>query len=456
MEDTKLEIETSEKPKRRDVTKVVSGGGDGPITAAPPVYVSMEAELLRTAANRDAFQEFKAILSDKLLLPEAAAILTDVGAWYEANPAVVDLDWSAFLGWARVACRATMKPDKWDVYQTIAKNAAAMPCPNPAILGRYRELKALAAIRAKVDAALASHNPKALDEIIAEASSVTLTATAKRPELVTDNWDDLLSIVQRKDGLEWRLEDLNVAVGPIDRGDVVMIGKRPEVGGTTFLASEMSYMVPQLPPGKHGIIFTNEEVGAKVKMRVIQAALGLTLAEIASDPLTCKGVYEGLMAGRRIDIVHSTAITDQLVDQWLRSGEYGLIGVNVLDKVILTRATSEGAELKRDLGIWARSVADKYGAVIGVLQASVEAEGQKWPDQSCLYGSKTGLQAESDVLIMIGKTHNPSESDRRFIGVVRNKLPGGDRTSASERHGRFEVAFDGERGRFETLAYRAP
>lgn len=409
--------------------------------------VSMEAELLRTAASRDDYDQFKTILTDKVLMPEARAILTDIGAWYSTNPGASVLDWGAFLAWARLACRATWKPDKWDVYEAISKHAASLVHPNPAILNRYRELKALGTIRGLVDEALSGHKPTVMADIVSAAEEVSGGPT-KAEGLVTDDWNELLSEVQREEGLEWRLHELNVSIGPIGRGDSIMIGKRPEVGGTTFLASELSYMTPQLPPGKNAIIFTNEEVGAKVKVRIIQSALGVTLGEIASDPVAYRKAYEKLMDGRRIDVVHETAITDTLVQRWLKSGEYALIGINVLDKIILTKSTAEGADLKRDLGIWARGVADKYGSVISILQAGAEAEGQQWPDQSCLYGSRTGLQAESDVLIMIGKTHNPAEADQRFIGVVRNKLPGGKITSPGLRHGRWVTGFDGERGRF--------
>jgi hypothetical protein len=204
------------------------------------------------------------------------------------------------------------------------------------------------------------------------------------------------------------------------------------------------------------VIFTNEEVGAKVKMRIICAALGRSQADIAAHPAASVAALERLLDGRRIDVIHNTSMTNRTVERRLRSGEYALIGVNVLDKVRMVGNKSEGADLKRDIGIWTRQLADNYGAVMGILQADATAEGEKWPDQSRLYGSKTGLQAESDVLIMIGKTHNPAEADRRFMGVVRNKLPGGTRTRPGLRHGQFEVRFDGEAARFTSLVAKRP
>lgn len=437
-------------------TVTVKIGDDAPAGIAesnPAKYVSMEAELLRTAASRVTYNSFKSILQDKILMPEARAILSDIGAWYDAHPSETDLDWSAFLAWARLNARSTMKLDKWSVYEAISKNAASLKAPNPSIIRRYHELKGLADIRSVVDEALSSHKPGAIEDIVTVAEGVLSTTrgpvAAGASDLVTDDWATLLSVVQRTNGLKWRLKCLNKSIGPIDKGDSIMIGKRPEVGGTTFLADQMSYMVTQLPKDKHAIIFTNEEVGAKVKVRVIQSALGCTLAQIAADPAKARARYDALMDGKRIDVVHKMGMTDLDVDRWLRTGEYGLIGINVLDKIVLTHSGAEGADLKRDLGIWTRGIADKYGAVFGVLQAGVEAEGNLWPDQSCLYGSKTGLQAESDVMIMIGKTNNPAEAGQRGLGIVRNKLPGGEDTEPGLRHGRWTVKFDGERGRYE-------
>lgn len=418
--------------------------------------ISPDSELIRTAASRTDFESFRPILKDRVAIPEAQAVLEDVGAWYDANPSITELDWSAFMAWVRIARRSTWKPDKWAVYSEIVKTASALPSANPAIVNRFHEYRTLGLLRDEVELQVREAKPDGLAELarIVEEGMAALSASAPTKgdtELVTDDLGALLDVVMRTHGLEWRLEDMNLSIGPIDKGDVVLIGKRPEVGGTTFLACEFAYMAPQLPEGKHAVIFTNEEVGAKVKMRIIQAALGWTMADIAADPATAKSELDKILNGRRIDVIHNTAMTNRSIERRLRTGAYGLIGINVLDKVRMIGNKAEGADLKRDIGIWTRQIADNYGAVMGVLQADAAAEGEKWPDQSRLYGSKTGLQAESDVLIMIGKTNNPAESDRRYMGVVRNKLPGGPRSRANLRHGQFEVKFDGERARFSSL-----
>ena len=184
---------------------------------------SPEAELIRTAQERAEYESFAPILRDQIILPEAAAILEDIGAWYEENPGEPTLDWGKFLAWAKVSKRATWKPDKWDVYETITKYAASLSAPNPAIMERFKELTALAKIRERIETLVRTHVPGGLREIaeLAEAASVASAPTSVS-DLVSDDLTHLLSVVTRTDGLKWRLEDLNRGVGPLGRGDLIM------------------------------------------------------------------------------------------------------------------------------------------------------------------------------------------------------------------------------------------
>ena len=85
-------------------------------------------------------------------------------------------------------------------------------------------------------------------------------------------------------------------------------------------------------------------------------------------------------------------------------------------------------------------------------QADATAEGQRTLDQSQLYGSKTKVQGEADVLIMIGKEAVSGEV--RWLNVCKNKMPHGPRVKAGLSHGQFEVKIDAERGRYATVAYK--
>jgi replicative DNA helicase len=93
-----------------------------------------------------------------------------------------------------------------------------------------------------------------------------------------------LSKIVATGGLDWRLKELNVALGPLRKGDFIIVAARPESGKTTFVASEASYMMSQLKPDEHVIWINNEESSTKVMMRVIQAYNGVTTGELLSIP----------------------------------------------------------------------------------------------------------------------------------------------------------------------------
>jgi hypothetical protein len=393
-----------------------------------------------------------------VVIPEAKDVLDDFGAYLEAHPSEPTIEWAEFLAWARVARRAGWKPQRWEVYTAIVDSVAAIPTASPTIVERFVDMDYAGRLAKLAEEALHKGTPGALDkaavildEYRARVPAGT-TATATAEPALAEMLDDLL----RKDGLEWRLEDLNRSVGPVHPGDVVLIGARPEVGKTTLLTSEITHMARQLPEGKHALWINNEEARKKILVRLRQSALALSVPDLAADPSKAEKLYEKIMAGHRVDVVHDTALTTGGVERLLKTGQYGIIGFNLLDKVKGFSVKGEENEVARlrALGIWVRGLADKYNvAVFALAQADASAEGQRVLHQGQLYGTKTGLVAESDAQIMIGKDNAPGMGGRRFINVVRNKLPGGSRTLPSNRHGVFEVGFDGERARYESLAF---
>jgi hypothetical protein len=87
---------------------------------------------------------------------------------------------------------------------------------------------------------------------------------------------DLSAIADRitSSGYEWRLEALNRSLGPLRIGNFIIVAARVEVGKTTFLASEVSYLAQQLPIDRPVVWVNNEEESSVVFFRIVQAALG--------------------------------------------------------------------------------------------------------------------------------------------------------------------------------------
>jgi replicative DNA helicase len=433
----------------------VSTAGASPATTSPVAHaLSPDVELVRVLSARENYESFKPFVKEYTVLPEAQTIINDLGAYFAAHPSAKEVDWSTFLAWSRVTLHPSYKSDKWDAYRMIVDNIASDPTVNTAILERFAEMDYATQIRKHVDDALMKGGTDAMDKIVSVVAAYQTRGTGILvPEEPEPDLSSMLDSLVRGDGFEWRLEDMNRSIGPLHRGDLVLIGARPEVGKTTFLTSELTHMAAQLPEGKKAVIFNNEEVPNKIRVRLVQSALDSTVSDLCTDPAKAQKAYEKALAGRRIEVVHDTALSTADVERRLRGGDYGLIAFNILDKIVGFHKL-EGVERLRALGVWARGLADKYGVVFALAQADSSAEGQRILNQNQLYGVKTGLQADSDVQIMIGKDNAPGFANRRWMNVVRNKLPGGRRTEPGLRHGVFEVEFDGEHGRYNTLAYR--
>lgn len=390
-----------------------------------------------------------------MLDSESNAILLDFGAYFDEFPADNKIDWPTFYAWTRTTRRATLDPTQRILYESSLAKIETL-CGTAAdekLASRFVELDYAGQIGGVVDNVLEGKPGASLDKVGTLLTEYASVSNPHKVEVVPSGLGDLVAGVVKGTGVEWRLEDLNRSVGPLNQGDFVLVGKRPEVGGTSFICSEITHMVAQLPPGKDAVIFNNEEVGRKVAVRLYEAALNENIMTLATDPKKYEAAYHAALKGHKVDVIHRVGMDIGYIESVLRRGNYGLIVFNMLAKVAgFTKM--EGVARLGALGGWARGIADKYGIVFAVHQADNSAEGMEYLDQSQLYGSKTELQGETDVQLMIGKSHNPTKGDSRFISVVRNKLPGGPRTDPKLKYLKAEVNFDWETGRFNSLSFK--
>lgn len=399
------------------------------------------------------YSKYGHLVKEYVLESESSNIFQDFKAYYEEFPEAGRIEGPAYSVWTRTKRHATSPPSAQQSYEESIKHILGLGTPDEAIINRFIDLDFASRIGGIVDGILEGKGRHSLTDIGPLLTEYTSAHPTSASDLVTSDLDELLADTVKAGGVEWRLEDLNRAVGPLRKGDFVLIGKRPEVGGTSFVCNELTHMVPQLPAGASGIFFNNEEVGKKIGLRLYQTALGATSHDLSANPGTHKASYEKLLDGRRIDVVHKPGMTTGFVEGKLRSGKYNIIVFNTLAK-IQGFDKLEGVAKMEALGQWARKMADQYGVVFAVHQADNTAEGVEYMDQSQLYGSKTGLQGETDVQIMIGRSHNPAKSGSRYLSVVRNKIPGGPRTDPTMKYMRAEVGFDWQTGRFTSMSYK--
>ncbi len=268
---------------------------------------------------------------------------------------------------------------------------------------------------------------------------------------ISTSLSELYDDAYKHPGLRWRLRSLNQSLGSLRGGDFGFIFARPETGKTTFLADQGTYFTEQLDESDGpGLWFNNEEQHKKVMLRCIQAALGLSMQEIAKDIKGYEEQYKRITKDKlklpNFDTTHKRemeAICKDVKPSFI-----------IIDQVSKVRGFNNDREDLR-LGAafeWARDLAKEFDCpVIGVNQADGSGEGKKYLDMSNVANSKTAVQAEADFILGIGKSNDQGFELIRHMNISKNKLMGDEDSNPAMRHGKFDCLIQPELARYRDL-----
>lgn len=257
--------------------------------------------------------------------------------------------------------------------------------------------------------------------------------------------DTILSPIVASRGLKWRLKTLSKVFGDLQPGDFGFIFARPEVGKTTFLASEGANFVKQ----SEGTLLwvNNEQRGSAVILRFYSAYFGVTEATIRSNAAEYNARFREEV-GDRFRFIDDPAISKKKLDEICAELKPAVMIFDQLDKVNGFDGERHDLILKQKYQ-WARELAKKYGVAIGVCQAGGTAEGKKYLDMNDVDSSHTAKQGEADWIIGIGKSNDPGFEAVRYLSVCKNKLPHTEGMEPSMRHAKTEVFINEDIARYE-------
>lgn len=412
----------------------------------------MDFDLLQTIRNRDNYNRFKPYIKEHTLGKEAAKIVNSLGTYLKDYPSITNVDWEAFSTWFCLYEERTLSKESLPTYRTIFHKLSTTP-PSPSadgVLGYY--ITADYATRIANEALKGGNcNLDQIDELIKNSNLERSRALKLSDMFEMGGVSEALKSASEP-GLSWRLNELNISVGPLRTGDFLIVTARPEVGKTTFIASEVSYMATQMGTHKRPIIWiNNEERSSKVMLRIQQAALGWSLPDILANETKANEEYNKLVGEGRIMVLKNDArATVEQLSTMFHEHNPALIVFDQLDKVAgFHKEEQEHARLGK-LYLWARELSHLYGPVIAASQASEQAENLRYLSQNHLRGSKTDKPGEADAIIGIGKTDEVVDVNARFIHVMKNKLfGGGPLFDEAQRHGKWEVVIKPEFARYE-------
>ena len=242
---------------------------------------------------------------------------------------------------------------------------------------------------------------------------------------VTDDIYELLACVSNDNRFKFNIETLSRQVFGIARGEFGVIAAYSEVGKTAFAVSLCAAPAGFCQQGAKVCYIVNEEKAKRTKLRAIQAYAGLTKEEIEFDPQAASARYSGIKD--RLIFEDAQDWTIQMLDTYIKRQQCEICIVDMADKIALTTTFNSGHERLRELYYRLRELAKKHDcAIIGLSQASKEAEGKTRLTPTMLEGSKVGKIAETDILFGVGKADDPNNPDdpTRYITVMKNKISG--------------------------------
>jgi len=409
--------------------------------------------------SKENLAKYKRYIKPHVVMKETNTILDGMERYFKTFPSISVLNWDSFSAYL-IADQSKRLTDDAIVKLRMTLTKAKTFEPHHAheeVVKTLIELDYLAKIMEECEKVKEGESDLEHVHILATNALKDVERYIEKDELFVSA--DLSSIADRitSSGYEWRLDALNRSLGPLRTGNFIIVAARVEVGKTTFLASEVSYLAQQLPADRPVVWVNNEEESSVVFFRIVQATLGQESKVIIADSKAAMETYTTMMGGNK-DKIRVTKDTNNMRDleTLFKEVNPGLIIFDQLDKVDGVKG-DEPEHLKLGkLYKWARELARTYGPVIAASQLSagvVELKDPPFIGLDSLRGSKTDKPGEADAVLTIGKYKEPKSPEEemiRTINVPKNKLPGGgSKQMESERHGQYLVTIDPIRARYE-------
>lgn len=417
--------------------------------------VTLDLSVLRLLTDRAKFDRFHTAIPAGTVTKETGALIKRFKEFYattDASRITFDEFWpflrSHYPRWKdsdaahwRALVEPIDKPNPAGYEETIIRNLLAADLGNKALLlietwGQGGEVELGEGLK-----------------LLTEDYESALDRKVKTPRVAVD-MGALIEAEQDDAGLHWRLDCLNTSTRPLRSGDFGIIAARPDRGKTSFVASEITHMAPQVHrmyEGKRPIVWLNNEgPGERIQNRVVQAALGLKVTDIIAlgkDELLRQ--YAEVVG--HVDMIQTYNIhgfqTYEVADL-LRKLNPAVVVYDMIDNIRFAGATMHGGErtdqLLESMYQWAREqgvIHDFIG--LATSQISDQGEGEKWPAQNLLKDSRTGKQGACDFIITVGS--HPNYDRTRFIGMSKNKIV----RQGGAYSPRCEVNFNRDTSRFE-------
>lgn len=251
---------------------------------------------------------------------------------------------------------------------------------------------------------------------------------------------DLDYILNYQDNIKrWKfnLPTLQMVVPGLAAGEFAVAFARPEVGKTAFHVSTVFGPEGFLAQGAKVLLVSNEEAAVRTLSRAVTAATGITPDRFRDQADYIRNAWSNLLGKSGDDtkpntgnlrVVEGGARTISDIRRSVQDFNPDILVIDQIDKL-----EGEGTFAREDqemgaIYVDARALAKDHNcAVLGICQASAEAEGKRVVTYNMMAKSKTDKAAELDLAIGIGATlveDGKPPSKIRYITISKNKING--------------------------------
>lgn len=409
-----------------------------------------DLDVLELCRDKEKYERFSPYVKEHIMSPDSWKIFQDMGVWFDKYD---ELEWPGFRTWFKmVRLSDSSKAALYDIIFTKLEGHTIEPDVEKELSEHLVAKDYATNIAEKALAVSEGDIHASLDDVIVliEKYESEIDRVGEMDKvLVTSDIHEIIAATTGGSGLDWRLDNLNEALGPLRKGDFVVVGARPDSGKTSFISSEATNFLSQLDDDKYVLWFNNEEGGAKVRSRTIQSGINWNSEEIQRDPLGAVETFEKECGSMdRFIIVDDAGMPNWKMEWLMKKYDPGAIIFDQLWKVPgFEKESANEVGRQTMLFNWGREMAKRYAPVITVHQAGGTAGGERWLPMEALYGSQTGIQGEADAIIMLGRSYDPADEEFRFFYIPKNKMYG---KSPMHRNGKFIATIDTTTGRFST------
>jgi len=394
--------------------------------------------ILRTLLTKEKYDKLKSEIDASIFQNGAREIYKTIGYIYRDNPNITQINFSDLkLAYFNTYYPNTSFASQKNIHELIdsieRQEEPSDDVVATALKSMYRIKKADELARICLDI---SNNPSSssLKQVEKFMANVDEEQTQQESEAVTKDVDEIVEALQEQGEFKFNLNSLQRATNGIGRGNFMIVFARPDVGKTAFWVSLVASPNGFAWQEKKVSIFANEEPAIRTQMRLLNASSGLQRGNILNGSRDL-AKQKWSTISPYIDNFDCVGKTMDDLDEYCSTNDVDILIIDQLDKINVTGKYNATHEKLREVYTQSRELAKRHNIlVIGMSQASAEAQGRSRVTFSTMENSKTGKAAEADIILGIGKedeVENYLEDCVRFVTLSKNKLTGD--------HAEFEV-----------------